>query len=345
MEEKLNQIILNARVGIEKAEDGKQLEKIKIELLGKNGELTAQLKSMKDIPPELRPQFGKAVNDAREKIEALFAEKENLFKQEEKQQRLQSETVDITLPGKRQKLGSLHPLNIIKNQIIEIFAGYGFKLCDGPEIELEYYNFGALNIPADHPARDMQDTFYITENTLLRTHTSPTQAHVMENTKPPIRILSTGKVYRPDDDASHSPMFHQIEGLAVDKKITLCDLKGLLDCFAKQMFSQKTKTRFRPGYFPFTEPSVEVDVSCTVCGGEGCRLCKGTGWIEILGSGIVNQRVLKNCGIDPDVYSAFAFGMGIERITLIKYGIPDIRLLFENDTRFLNQFKKWGVSL
>lgn len=340
----LTQIIAGARDSIEKAVDSKQLEKIKVEYLGKNGALTAVLKSMKDIPPQERPQFGKAVNEAREKIEALFAEKENLLKSAEKQRRLQAETVDITLPGKRQKLGTLHPLNIIKNQIIEIFSGYGFKLCDGPEIELDYYNFGALNIPADHPARDMQDTFYITENMLLRTHTSPTQVHVMENTKPPLRILSTGKVYRPDDDASHSPMFHQIEGLAVDKKITLCDLKGVLDGFAKEMFSKKTKTRFRPSYFPFTEPSVEVDVTCSVCGGDGCRLCKGTGWIEI-GAGMVNHRVLHNCGIDTTVYSGFAFGMGIERITLIKYGIPDIRLLFESDTRFLKQFKKWGASL
>lgn len=341
MEDKLNQLISDAQSGINLAVDSKELDKLKIEYIGKNGRLTALLKGMKDIPAEQRPVFGKLVNDARIKIEQFFSDKENKIRQTEKQNRIQSETVDITLPGKKNKLGTMHPLNIIKDQIIDIFSVFGFKVCDGPEIETDYYNFQALNIPVNHPARDMQDTFYITENILLRTHTSPTQAHVMEQQKPPIRILSYGKVYRSDDDATHSPMFHQIEGLAIDEKITLCDLKGLLDAFAKQMFSSKTKTRFRPSFFPFTEPSVEVDVSCAMCGGSGCRLCKGTGWIEILGAGMVNDRVLENCGIDTSRYSGFAFGMGIERITLIKYGIPDIRLLFENDIRFLKQFNKW----
>jgi phenylalanyl-tRNA synthetase alpha chain len=341
MEDKLNQLISDAQSGINLAVDSKELDKLKIEYIGKNGRLTALLKGMKDIPAEQRPVFGKLVNDARIKIEQFFSDKENKIRQTEKQNRIQSETVDITLPGKKNKLGTMHPLNIIKDQIIDIFSVFGFKVCDGPEIETDYYNFQALNIPVNHPARDMQDTFYITENILLRTHTSPTQAHVMEQQKPPIRILSYGKVYRSDDDATHSPMFHQIEGLAIDEKITLCDLKGLLDAFAKQMFSSKTKTRFRPSFFPFTEPSVEVDVSCAMCGGSGCRLCKGTGWIEILGAGMVNHRVLENCGIDTSRYSGFAFGMGIERITLIKYGIPDIRLLFENDIRFLKQFNKW----
>ncbi|MDD4003345.1 MAG: phenylalanine--tRNA ligase subunit alpha [Clostridia bacterium] len=341
MEGKLKQLISDAESGIGLAIDSKELDKLKIEYIGKNGRLTALLKGLKDIPAQKRPVFGKLVNDARIKIEQFFSIKENQIKQREKQIRIQSETVDITLPGKKNKLGTMHPINIIKEQILDIFSGFGFKACDGPEIETDYYNFQALNIPVGHPARDMQDTFYITENILLRAHTSPTQVHVMEQEKPPIRILSYGKVYRSDDDATHSPMFHQIEGLAIDKKITLCDLKGLLDAFAKQMFSTKTKTRFRPSYFPFTEPSVEVDVSCAMCGGSGCRLCKGTGWIEILGAGMVNHRVLENCNIDTSRYSGFAFGLGIERITLIKYGIPDIRLLFENDTRFLKQFNKW----
>lgn len=340
MESKLKELLTGAQSGIESTTDSKQLEKIKVEYTGKNGKLTAILKCMKDIPSNERPSFGKKINEVREQIERLFSDKENQIKQREKQEKLQAETVDITLPGKKNKLGTIHPLNIIKNQIINIFSAYGFKLCDGPEIEHEYYNFEALNIPQDHPSRDMQDTFYITENILLRTHTSPTQVHVMESTKPPIKILSYGKVYRPDDDASHSPMFHQIEGLAIDKKITLCDLKGLLDAFAKEMFSADAKTRFRPSHFPFTEPSVEVDVSCAICGGKGCRLCKGTGWIEILGAGMVNHRVLKYCNIDTSRYSGFAFGMGIERVALIKYGIPDIKLLFENDVRFLKQFVK-----
>ena len=250
----------------------------------------------------------------------------------------EKDAVDITLDGKKVSFGNLHPLNIVRNKVIDAFIGMGFEVFEGPELELDYYCFQALNIPKDHPARDMQDTFYISDNVVLRTHTSPGQVRVMEKKKPPIKILSPGRVYRADDDASHSPMFHQIEGLVVDKGITLCDLKGILDEFVQIMFDKDTKTRLRPSYFPFTEPSVEVDVTCSECHGKGCKLCKGTGWIEILGAGIVNKKVLENCGIDSDEYSGLAFGLGIERTTMIKYGVPDIRTLFENDVRFLKQF-------
>ena len=255
------------------------------------------------------------------------------------QKRYIAEKVDVTLPGNTAKKGAYHPNTLIRRELISIFAGMGFTVYEGPEIENDYYNFTALNTPADHPARDMQDTFYITEDLLLRTQTSAGQIRVMENQKPPIKILSPGKVYRSDDDATHSPMFSQMEGLVVDKGITLCDLKGMLDEFARKIFGDSVKTRLRPSYFPFTEPSVEVDVSCFECGGKGCRLCKGTGWIEVLGAGMVNRHVLEGCGIEPDEYSGFAFGMGIERIAMLKYGINNMKLLFEGDTRFLKQFK------
>ena len=248
--------------------------------------------------------------------------------EEEKQARLKAETIDVTLPSNVTEFGTLHPLTIVKNEIVEILTGMGFEALDGPEIESDYYNFQQMNIPADHPARDMQDTFYITESLLLRTHTSPMQARVMEKTKPPIRIIVPGKVYRSDDDASHSPMFQQIEGLYVDKSVTLCDLKATLDQLAKAIFDKSSKVRLRPSYFPFTETSVEADVSCSICGGKGCRICKGTGWIEILGAGIVNPQVIKNCGLDPSEYKGFALGLGIERITMIKYGIPDMGIHF-----------------
>lgn len=317
----------------------KDLADVKVRLMGKSGEITSLLKGMKDIPAEDRPMAGKLVNDLRVKIEALLVEKENKLKEEELVKRFEDEAIDITLPGKPSLMGNLHPINLVRNELIDVFTGLGFEIFEGPEIELDKYNFEMLNIPKDHPARDMQDTFYITDNILLRTQTSSGQIRVMENKKPPIKILSPGKVYRSDDDASHSPMFHQMEGLVVDKNITLCDLKGTLDVFVKKIFGEDTKTRLRPSYFPFTEPSVEVDVSCFECQGKGCKLCKGTGWIEILGAGIVNKKVLEGCGIDSDVYSGYAFGMGLERIAILKYKIPDIRLFFENDVRFLKQFK------
>lgn len=295
---------------------------------------------MKDLPKEERPAFGKILNQFKTDVETIFEERAAVLKEEEMQKKYEAEKVDITLPGKMRKAGALHPITLVKNQLIDIFAGMGFKVFEGPEIETDYYNFTALNTPKDHPARDMQDTFYLSENLLLRTQTSAGQIRVMEKEKPPIKILSPGRVFRSDDDATHSPMFHQMEGLVVDEGITLCDLQGMLSEFAKKMFTSATKVRLRPSYFPFTEPSVEVDLSCSECGGKGCRLCKGTGWIEVLGAGMVNRHVLENCGVDPDKYTGFAFGMGIERIAMLKYGVNNIRALFENDARLLEQFSK-----
>ena len=318
----------------------RELGELKAKFLGKSGEVTALLRGMKDVAPEERSSFGKAVNDLKVDISVLFDQKETELKEKELKEKYAKEAVDITLPAKKTKFGGLHPLNIVKNQIIDCFSGLGFEIFEGPEIDTDYYCFQALNIPKDHPARDMQDTFYFSENILLRPHTSPGQVRTMEKKNPPIKILSPGRVYRADDDASHSPMFHQIEGLVVDKGVSLCDLKGLLDEFVKLMFDEDTKTRFRPSYFPFTEPSVEVDVTCCKCHGKGCSLCKGTGWIEILGAGVVNKNVLEMSNIDSNVYSGLAFGLGIERITMIKYGISDIRTLFENNVKFLEQFNR-----
>lgn len=295
---------------------------------------------MKDLPKEERPAFGKILNQFKTDVETIFEERAAVLKEEEMRKKYEAEKVDITLPGKMRKAGALHPITLVKNQLIDIFAGMGFKVFEGPEIETDYYNFTALNTPKDHPARDMQDTFYLSENLLLRTQTSAGQIRVMEKEKPPIKILSPGRVFRSDDDATHSPMFHQMEGLVVDEGITLCDLQGMLSEFAKKMFTSATKVRLRPSYFPFTEPSVEVDLSCSECGGKGCRLCKGTGWIEVLGAGMVNRHVLENCGVDPDKYTGFAFGMGIERIAMLKYGVNNIKALFENDVRLLEQFSK-----
>ena len=340
MQEKFDLLLNKANEKLLNVSSVKDLTDLKVEFLGKNGEITALLRGMKDVAPDQRSAFGKAINELKEKVESLFNLKEKELKDSELKNKLNSEAVDITLPGKQLPLGSLHPLNIVKNKIFNAFCGMGFEVFEGPEIDSDYYCFQALNIPKDHPARDMQDTFYITDNILLRPHTSPGQVRTMENKKPPIKILSPGRVYRADDDASHSPMFHQIEGLVVDKGVSLCDLQGLLDEFVKQIFDSDTKTRFRPSYFPFTEPSVEVDVTCCKCHGKGCSLCKGTGWIEILGAGIVNKKVLEMSGIDSNEYSGLAFGLGIERITMIKYGISDIRTLFESDIRFLNQFNR-----
>ncbi len=339
MLEKLKLVVLDAESAVENANSMTALAEVKVKFLGKNGELTAILKGLKDVPPAEKPAFGKLVNEGRQKIEKIISEKEVALKDAEKTFKLKSEKIDVTEPAKKIKVGSLHPLTHIKNTICNIFIGMGFEVCEGPEIETDYYNFQALNIPKDHPARDMQDTFYFSENLLLRTHTSPCQVHTMEAKKPPIRMICPGKVYRSDYDATHSPMFQQIEGLVVDKGITLCDLKGIFDEFVKAFFSPESKTRLRPSYFPFTEPSVEMDVTCSVCGGKGCRICKGTGWIEVLGAGIVNPKVLKGCNIDTEKYSGLAFGLGIDRLAMIKYGIPDMRLLFENDMRFLAQFK------
>ena len=340
MQEKFDALKIKAKSELENVSSSKDLNDLKAKYVGKSGEVTALLRGMKDIPADKRAEFGKMVNDLKVEISDLFDSKEAQLKESEMLAKFESEAVDITLLGKTPSSGSIHPLNIVKNKILNAFCGMGFEVFEGPEIETDYHCFQALNIPKDHPARDMQDTFYITDNILLRTHTSPGQVRTMEKKQPPIKILSPGRVYRADDDASHSPMFHQIEGLVVDKGVSLCDLKGLLDEFVKIMFDDDTKTRFRPSYFPFTEPSVEVDVTCCKCHGKGCSLCKGTGWIEILGAGVVNKKVLEMSGIDSNVYSGLAFGLGIERITMIKYGISDIRTLFENNVKFLKQFNR-----
>ncbi len=337
--EDTEKIAEEAQAEAEKAENSQALYEVKTRFLGRTGKVTALLKSMKEIAAERRPAFGKQINALREKLEQLFAAREEKVKARELEARLAEERADVTMPARRRKKGGLHPITRTKNELIDIFAGMGFEVFEGPEIENEYYNFTALNTPKDHPARDMQDTFYLTDEFLLRTQTSAGQIRLMEKKKPPIKMLSPGRVFRSDDDATHSPMFHQMEGLVVDRGITLCDLQGMLDQFARTMFAETSKTRLRPSYFPFTEPSVEVDVSCASCGGRGCALCKGTGWIEVLGAGMVNRRVLENCGIDPDEYSGFAFGMGIERIAMLKYGINHIRLFTENDLRFLQQFE------
>ncbi len=336
MKEKLKQIRENFQKALR--EGAEQLSQLRVKYFGKNGVFTELMKNLKNLPPEERPAFGKEVNQVKAELEGALSEAEQAELRRKREQELSEDRLDVTLPGVGQTTGSLHPLTLVKNQVLDAFLGLGFEIYDGPEVEYDYYSFEALNIPKDHPARDMQDTFYITDNVLLRPHTSPAQIRAMQKKGVPIRILCPGKVFRADDDATHSPMFHQIEGLAVEKDISLADLKGVLEVFATTVFDKSTKVRFRPSFFPFTEPSVEVDVSCSMCHGKGCRLCKGTGWIEILGAGMVHRNVLKNCGVDPDAYRGFAFGLGIERVTMIKYGIPDMRLLFENDVRFLKQF-------
>lgn len=315
------------------------LEALRVRYLGKKGELTAVLRGMAGLSPEERPVVGQLANKVRAEIENAIAERTAVQKQKALEAQLLAERVDVTAPGAAPTIGHNHPLTVVRRDLEEIFLGLGFSIAEGPEVEYDYYNFQALNIPENHPARDTQDTFYITDNILLRSQTSPVQVRVMEKQKPPIRIVSPGRVYRSDDvDATHSPLFHQFEGLVVDRGITMGDLKGMLELFAKNMFGADTRIRFRPHHFPFTEPSAEVDVSCFACGGKGCRLCKGEGWIEILGAGMVHPHVLSGCGIDPEEYSGFAFGLGIERIALLKYHIDDMRLLYENDIRFISQF-------
>lgn len=339
MKEKLQTIKAAAQNALAAADSENIIEELRVKYLGKKGELTAILKQMGSLSPEERPAMGQLVNEAKQELEALIAEKKEALKAKATELKLRAETIDITMPAKEINAGGLHPLNIVINDMIDIFQSMGFDVVDGPEVETDYYNFECLNVPEDHPARDMQDTFYLAENLLLRTQTSAAQIRTMETRKPPIRVICPGRVFRADEvDATHSPVFHQLEGLVVDKGITMCDLKGVLEQFAREIYGSDTKVRFRPSFFPFTEPSVEVDVSCSECGGKGCRVCKGAGWIEILGAGMVHPNVLRCCGIDPDVYSGFAFGIGIDRITTTRYKISDIRLLFENDKRFLEQF-------
>lgn len=337
MKETLEKIRAAAMAELEKADA--DLEGIRVRFLGKKGELTAVLRGMGSLSPEERPVIGQLANEVRAAIEAAIADKTAELKERMLDLKLRHEKLDVTVPGKAARMGHQHPLSRVQREMEDIFIGMGFQIAEGPEVEYDYYNFQALNIPENHPARDTQDTFYITDNILLRSQTSPVQVRVMEKQKPPIRIISPGRVYRSDAlDATHSPLFHQMEGLVVDKGVTMSDLKGTLETFAKKMFGESTRIRFRPHHFPFTEPSAEVDVSCFVCGGTGCRVCKGEGWIEILGAGMVHPFVLQNCGIDPEIYSGFAFGMGIERVAMTHYGIDDIRLFYENDERFLEQF-------
>ena len=323
-----------------KVNDLAGLEELRVQFAGKKGELTEILRSMGSLAPEDRPKMGQKVNELRNLIEDAIANKKEELSVLARQAQLAAEAIDVTIPAQKLEAGTLHPLTLTENKMCEIFRSMGFDVVDGPEIETDYYNFQALNIPEDHPARDMQDTFYITKNTLLRTQTSAAQIRTMKSRELPIRVVCPGRVYRADEvDATHSPVFHQLEGLVVDKGINLCHLKYVLEEFAHEMYGKDTKIKFRPSYFPFTEPSVEVDLSCTECGGKGCRVCKGTGWIEILGAGMVHPNVLRECGIDPEVYSGFAFGIGIDRITMTSNKIPDLRLVFENDVRFLKQFK------
>jgi phenylalanyl-tRNA synthetase alpha chain len=321
-----------------RAQTSTELEAIRVKYLGKKGEVTQLLRGMGKVPPEERPRLGKLVNEARDKLERALQEAGGKLASLEEQRRLEGERVDITLPGRRPPLGHKHPLTLVLDEIKHVFRGMGFDVVQGPEVETDYYNFEALNVPKYHPARDMQDTFYITDDILLRTQTSPVQVRVMERRKPPIRIIAPGKVYRCDADVTHSPMFHQVEGLAVDKHITFGDLKGVLKVFAEELFGKDTGVRFRPSYFPFTEPSAEIDISCVMCHGKGCRVCSHSGWLEILGAGMVHPRVLEMVGYDSEEVGGFAFGMGVERIAMLKYGVDDIRLFFENDARFLAQF-------
>ncbi len=339
MKEMLESIAREAKASLELATTKQELENIRVKYLGKKGELTAVLKQMGKLTPEERPVMGQLANEVRASIEALVEATDEKIKKEELAKRLSEEKLDVTMPGKKSALGHKHPLNIVLDEVKDIFLGMGFDIATGPEVEWDYYNFEALNIPKDHPARDTQDTFYITENMLLRTQTSPVQIRVMEKQAPPIRVISPGRVFRSDAvDATHSPLFHQIEGLVVDKGITMGDLKGTLEAFAKRLYGNDTKIRLRPHHFPFTEPSCEIDVTCFKCGGKGCPMCKGEGFIEILGAGMVHPKVLSACGVDPEVYSGYAFGVGLERLVMFRFDIDDMRLLYENDMRFLGQF-------
>ena len=339
MKEQLENIRQQAQEELAKASSKQELEALRVKYLGKKGELTAILKQMGKLSPEERPVIGQLANEVRENITQLLESAQADIKTKERNAKLAAEKLDVTLPRKKHELGNKHPLSIVLDEIKEIFVGMGFDIVDGPEVEYDYYNFEALNIPKDHPARDTQDTFYINDNIVLRTQTSPVQIRVMEKQKPPIRIISPGRVYRSDAvDATHSPLFHQIEGLVVDKGITFADLKGTLETFVKRLYGEDSVVRFRPHHFPFTEPSAEVDVQCFNCKGAGCRLCKNEGWIEILGCGMVHPKVLENCNIDPEEYTGFALGLGLERVAMRRYNIDDMRLFYENDVRFLSQF-------
>jgi phenylalanyl-tRNA synthetase alpha chain len=340
MNEEIISIVERAIEEIRALDDLKKLELLRIRMLGKKGALTQTLRSMRQLPPDDRPAFGQLVNRARERLEAALEARAALIERLMKNARLKDESLDVTLPTKHKGIGSVHPTTLILNEMVEIFTGMGFTVVEGPEVEWDHYNFELLNLPKHHPSRDAQDTFYVDENIVLRTHTSPAQARVMTTAKPPLRIICPGRCYRADEaDSTHSPVFHQMEGLAIDEGISMGDLKGTLDTFARKLFGEGVTTRFRPSFFPFTEPSAEVDLTCAACMGAGCRMCNGTGWIEVLGSGMVNPKVLGMCGIDSKKYTGFAFGVGLDRLAVIKYSVPDMRYLFENDLRFLTHFR------
>ncbi|MDR2908916.1 MAG: phenylalanine--tRNA ligase subunit alpha [Oscillospiraceae bacterium] len=339
MKTELQNIKVRAAEALMAAGTTAEAEQLRVAYLGKKGELTAILKQMGGLSAEERPVIGQLANDIRESLEELIQERKAVLGRAAMSARLEKEVLDVTMPGKKRTAGKRHPLNLVLDEVEEIFLGMGFEVAEGPEVELDYYVFEALNMPKTHPARDTQDTFYISEEVVLRTQTSSVQIRTMEKKKPPIRIISPGRVYRSDEvDATHSPLFHQIEGLVVDKGVTMADLKGTLATFTRMLYGPDARVRFRPHHFPYTEPSAEMDTMCYACQGEGCRLCKGEGWIELLGCGMVHPEVLRRCNIDPDVYSGFAFGIGLERIAMRRYGIDDLRLFFENDLRFLRQF-------
>ena len=335
---RIDRIRAAAAADLQAATTSAEAETVRVKYLGRQGEITQLLRSLASLPAAERPEVGRQANELKVEIDRLVGEKLALTRAAERRRGLAAERPDLTLPARRPPLGALHPLTRVNDEIVEIFIGLGFAVAEGPEVESEYNNFEALNIPRDHPARDMQDTFYLSEDTLLRTHTSPVQIRTMQAQRPPVRVICPGKVYRRDADITHSPMFHQVEGLAVDRDISMGDLKGTLELFAREMFGARSRIRFRPSFFPFTEPSAEVDVLCFLCGGGGCRVCKQSGWLEILGSGMVHPQVLRNVGYDPEEVTGWAFGMGVERVAMFKYGVDDIRLFFENDLRFLRQF-------
>ncbi|PLX87372.1 MAG: phenylalanine--tRNA ligase subunit alpha [Desulfuromonas sp.] len=338
MKQRLEQLQQDVLAALLKADDEKSLQDVKVGFLGKKGTLTELMKGMRDLSADERPMIGSLVNTLKDQFESSFIERQSILRQQAIDAKLANEKIDVTLPGRRSTSGSKHPVTLVTEEIVDIFSRLGFMVEEGPEIEQDFYNFEALNIPKDHPARDMQDTFYITDDLVLRTHTSPVQIRTMMRHKPPVRVIAPGTVYRRDSDLTHSPMFHQIEGFLVDEKVTFGDLKGILTHFLNEFFGEGLAVRFRPSFFPFTEPSAEVDIACVICGGEGCRVCSKTGWLEILGCGMIDPAVFNSVDYDTEAYSGFAFGMGLERIAMLKYGVNDLRLFFENDLRFLKQF-------
>jgi len=338
MEERLKKLQQDALLALEKAIDLKALQDVRVQVLGKKGSLTEIMKGMRDLSAEERPAIGSLVNTLKDIFEKVFAARQLTLQQQEIADRLASEKIDVTLPGRKSVRGNLHPVTLVTDEVVDIFSRLGFAVAEGPEIEHDFYNFEALNIPKDHPARDMQDTFYISDERVLRTHTSPVQIRTMLKQDPPVRVIAPGTVYRRDSDITHSPMFHQVEGFLVDEKVTFGDLKGILTHFLTEFFGDGHSVRFRPSFFPFTEPSAEVDIECVICGGKGCRVCGKTGWLEILGCGMIDPAVFASVNYDAEKYSGFAFGMGLERLAMLKYGVNDLRLFFENDLRFLKQF-------